>query len=245
FNYQWAIATAGVATIVASSIASALYREPVELRGERTSLAAMFAEMVQMARDVRLVLITLTSMALVCVQMVLMAFLTLTLVHEAGLSVAMAVAMFTVSQVAAVGGRLSWGWISDRIFHGSRALPLVVVCVATALVAFGVAAITPRFSLAILAMLAIVLGFAAEGWFGVAVIAFAEIGGEEHSGSALGVALTWVFFAAFVAPTLFGALVEVHGYPFAWRALGVLALVGVVPALLASAMMRRFSLETA
>jgi MFS family permease len=243
FDYQWALATAGVITIVACSIASILYREPVELRGERVSLRAMLVEMLQVSRDVRLILMTLTSMALVGTQMVLLAFLTLTLVHEAGLPVPIAVGVFTLSQVAAVAGRLSWGWMSDRIFRGSRAMPLVVVCILTAAVALGVSTVTPHFPFWAIAALAIVLGFSAEGWFGVAVIAFAEIGGEEHSGSALGVALTWVFFAAFVSPTLFGAIVEAHGYPFAWRGVALFTLAGVIPALLASAFIRRLALS--
>jgi MFS family permease len=241
FDYQWALATAGIVTIVACSIASILYREPTELRGERVSLRAMFLEMLQISRDARLILMTLTSMTLVCAQMVLLAFLTLTVVHEAGYGIPLAVGIFTLSQVAAIAGRMSWGWSSDKIFHGSRALPLAVVCVFTAVFVFGISTVTAQTPLWTVAALAAALGFSAEGWFGVGAIAFAEIGGEEHSGSALGVALTWVFFAAFVAPTLFGAVVEAHGYPFAWRALALLALVGVVPALLASTFMRRLA----
>jgi ACS family hexuronate transporter-like MFS transporter len=243
FDYQWALATAGIITIVTCSIASILYREPTQLRGERVSLRAMFVEMLQISRDARLILMTLTSMALVCAQMVLFAFLTLTVVHEAGYGIPVAVGIFTLSQLAAIAGRMSWGWSSDKIFRGSRALPLAVVCVVTAVVVFGVSLVTPHTPLWTVAALAAALGFSAEGWFGVGVIAFAEIGGEEHSGSALGVAMTWVFFAAFVSPTLFGALVEVHGYPFAWRALALLTLAGVVPALLASAFARHLSVS--
>ena len=241
FGYQWALVVAGIVTIAACSIAAMLYREPAELRGERVSLRAMFAEMVQISRDVRLVLMTLTSMALVCVQMVLLAFLTLTIVHEAAFSIGVAVALFTLSQVCAVAGRVTWGWISDRVFGGRRAQPLAVVCVCTALLAYGMSAVTPHAPLWAVAALAAALGFAAEGWFGVAAIGFAEIGGETHAGSALGAALTGVFFAAFAAPTLFGALVDTHGYPFAWRSLALLSIVGIVPALLAGAAMRRTS----
>jgi MFS family permease len=71
-------------------------------------------------------------------------------------------------------------------------------------------------------------------------LGFAEIGGEEHCGSALGVALTWVFLAAFIAPTLFGAIAEVYGYPFAWRGLAVLSIAGIAPALMGAAFMQRF-----
>jgi hypothetical protein len=82
-------------------------------------------------------------------------------------------------------------------------------------------------------LLALALGFTAEGWIGVSVIGFAEIGGEEHAGSALGVGLTWTLLAAFATPALFGALAQVHGYDVAWRGLALLVAFGVVPALLA------------
>ena len=239
FDYQWALVVAGIVTIAACSLASLLYREPTELQGERVSLRTMFAEMLQISRDVRLILMTLTSMVLVCAQMVLLAFLALTIVHEAQLSIAVAVGIFTLSQVFAVAGRVSWGWISDRIFHGSRALPLATVCVCTAILAYATSQVTPHMAIWAVAALAAALGFCAEGWFGVGAIAFAEIGGEEHAGSALGVALTWVFFAAFASPVIFGALVDKYGYPFAWRSIAFLSIVGIVPALLASAAMRR------
>ena len=81
---------------------------------------------------------------------------------------------------------------------------------------------------------AVVLGFTAEGWIGLSVIGFAEIGGEQRSGSALGVGLTWTLFAAFVTPVIFGALVEAFGYQLPWIGLAAFELVGVIPALLAS-----------
>lgn len=241
FDYQWALVTAGIVTIVTCGVASLLYREPVELEGERVSVRGMIAEMVVMARDGRLILMTLVSMVLICSQLAVMAFLTLTIVHEANAPLAVAIGMFTLSQVAAIGGRVFWGWSSDRIFGGKRALPLAVVCVITAALSILFGAMTTSTPLWLIACVCAALGFAAEGWFGVAVLGFAEIGGEEHCGSALGVALTWVFFAAFVAPTLFGAIAEVYGYPFAWRGLGVLQLVGIPPALMAAAFMARFA----
>lgn len=234
FEYRGALAVAGLLTLLACSIASALYREPLELHGERASVRAVFAQMVGIARDPRLILLTITSMVLICSQFALMGFLTNTLAHAAGYAIAIAVGLFTLSQLAAVAGRLSWGWLSDRVFDGSRALPLALICALVALVALGVATIgatTPPW-LAILLVLA--LGFTAEGWLGLSVIGFAEIGGEEHSGSALGVGLTGTLLAAFVTPTLFGAIVEVHGFAFAWRSLAFVEALGIVPALLAS-----------
>ncbi|MBV8154226.1 MAG: MFS transporter [Candidatus Eremiobacteraeota bacterium] len=241
-NYQWALAVAGIATIAACATASLLYREPVELEGESgVSVRGMLEEMVAMARDVRLVLLTLASMALVCAQFMVMAFLTLTLVHEAGLPLSVAIGVFVLSQAAAIAGRVFWGWSSDPLFGGSRALPLAAVAVAVAGLSLAFAAIAPSTAVWLIALLAAALGFCAEGWFGVAVLGFAEIGGEEHCGSALGVALTWVFVAAFAAPTLLGAVAEVHGYAFAWRGIALLEAVAIVPAVLAADFMRRFA----
>ncbi|MBV8499829.1 MAG: MFS transporter, partial [Candidatus Eremiobacteraeota bacterium] len=234
FDYRGALAAAGVLTLLACSVASELYREPHELQGTRVSIRAMLAEMVEIARDAPLILLTLTSMCLICAQFALMGFLTLTLVHRAGYPLTIALALFTLSQLAAIGGRLSWGWISDRFFGGDRTLPLAVVCVFVALIALAVASVGPGTPLWLGAAIAFGLGFTAEGWLGVSVIGFAEIGGEEHSGSALGVGLTWTLLAAALTPTVFGALTETHGYDFAWRWIALLAALGIIPALLAS-----------
>ncbi|HYL27879.1 MAG TPA: MFS transporter [Candidatus Nitrosotalea sp.] len=234
FQYRGALATAGALTLLACSLASALYREPLELQGERVSMRTMFGEMLQIARDSRLILLTLTSMVLICGQFALMGFFTLTCVHVAGYPLPLAVGLFTISQFAAIAGRLGWGWLSDHLFGGSRSLPLAVVCVLVALVALGISALDASSPQWIVLLLAIALGFTAEGWLGVGVIGFAEIGGEEHSGSALGVGLTWTLLAAAITPALFGAIVESHGFGTAWRWLAVLEVLGIVPALLGS-----------
>jgi MFS family permease len=238
-HYRGALAAAGILTLLACSVASALYREPRELQGERVSVRAMLSEMLDIARDSRLILLTLTSMILICAQFALMGFLMLTFVHAAGYAVPLAVSLFTLSQVAAIGGRLAWGWMSDHLFAGSRTLPLAVVCLLVALVAAAMADIGPGTPLWFATIAAIALGSTAEGWLGVSVIGFAEIGGEEHSGSALGVGLTWTLLAAMVTPALFGAIVQAHGFSVAWRWLALFEAVGVVPALLASSVVVR------
>jgi MFS family permease len=233
-QYRGALAAAGVITLCACSAASLLYREPAELHGERVSIRTMFAEMLHIAREARLILLTLTSMILICGQFALMGFLTLTCVHAARYGIALSVGLFTLSQVAAIAGRLGWGWLSDHLFGGSRMLPLAVVCALVALIALGVSQIDPATPHWLVAALAMGLGFTAEGWLGVAVIGFAEIGGEEHSGSALGVGLTWTLLAAALMPTLFGALIEAEGFSAAWRWLALLEICGAIPALLGS-----------
>ena len=234
FGYQDALIAAGILTLVACVIASRFYREPDALHGERVSLGTMLQGMLAIARRSRLILITLTSMVLITGQLALVGFWTLTLMHRAGYSLGIALGLYTVSQVAAIAGRLSWGLLSDRLFKGSRALPLATVCVLVAIIAASVAAVGTGTPVWVAALLSIALGFTAEGWLGVSVIGFAEIGGEEHSGSALGVGLTWTLLAGFATPAIFGALIQSYGFDVAWQLLAALQICGVVPALLAS-----------
>lgn len=243
-QYRGALASAGALTLISCSIASSLYCEPRALQGEKVAMREMMLEMLHIARERRLILLTITSMILICGQFALMGFLTLTFVRAAHYSLALAVLLFTLSQLGAVAGRLAWGWISDRLFAGSRTLPLGLVCMFVALVAVGVAGVGPATPSWLAAALSIALGFTAEGWLGLSVIGFAEIGGEEHSGSALGVGLTGTLLAAGLTPALFGALAEAHGFAVAWRWLALLQAIGLLPALLAgSAATRIFRRE--
>lgn len=234
FQYRGALVAAGVLTMLACGAASALYREPHQLQGERISVRAMLAEMVQIAREGRLILLTLTSMVLICGQFALIGFFTLTFVQEAGYGLALAVGLFTLAQFGAIAGRLSWGWMSDHLFGGSRTLPLAVVCLLVAVISLAISEARPATPLWIAATLAFTLGFTAEGWLGVSVIGFAEIGGEEHCGSALGVGLTWTLVAAMLTPAIFGSVAQAFGIANAWRWLALLQALGIIPAVLAS-----------
>ena len=132
-------------------------------------------------------------------------FLTLTFVRAAGYALPVAVGLFTFSQVAAVGGRLAWGWIAT----GSLGEAGRFRCVSSASSSPSLPWVCqtshrppPRRWLA--AILAMALGFTAEGWLGLSVIGFAGIGGEEYSGSALGVGATaCTLLAAVLTPAVF------------------------------------------
>jgi len=86
---------------------------------------------------------------------------------------------------------------------------------------------------------ALVLGFAAAGWNGLFSAAQVEIGGKDRAGSALGVGLTGLFATGIVAPPLFGAVADAHGYTTAWNALALFLLIGLVPAFFARRAMLR------
>jgi sugar phosphate permease len=189
----------------------------------------MLEDVVRMGRDPRLLLITAVCVVLFTAQVALMGFFPWTLVNVAHVSPGFASLVFVISQFAAAAGRLVWGWASDRLFHGGRLLPMAITCVLCAISALAVSRVG-HMPVPVLAAVAVAIGFSAEGWFGLAIVAMAEVGGEEHAGSALGFGLTWAYAAGVVTPFLFARLMHTSGIPSAWNALALLCVAGVVPA---------------
>lgn len=237
YGYRGAFLVTGILVLVVTLACAALYREPPQLYGQPVRAGVLVKDLLGMAREPRLLLITLTCMVLFTAQVALMAFFPWTLVHEIHVSSGFAALVFVVAQFAGAMGRLAWGWLSDRVFHGGRLLPLAITCVLCALGALAVSDVRGM-PLAALAGVAVLLGAAAEGWFGLAIVAMAEVGGEQHAGSALGVGLTWVMATAIVTPTAFQSVMQNAGIPNAWHALALLCLAGVLPAAGAIALAR-------
>lgn len=238
FGYRGALVTSGIVVLAVTLGSALLYREPAQLHGKPLRAGVLLKDIVNMGREPRLLLITLTSVILFAGQVALMGFFPLTLINEAHMSAGFACVFFVISQFAAAAGRTAWGWASDRIFHGDRLLPLAVTCVLTALAAVAVAH-AGQMRIPALAGVAVLLGFSAEGWFGLSVIAMAETGGEAHAGSAMGFGLTWVEAAGVIVPGLFLSLMQRAGNPAAWNALALLSLAGVIPAFAAIALSQR------
>jgi len=229
YGYAWALIAAGLIVGIVSVVSSALYLEPAELHGERIPTRALLSEMIEIGREPRLLLLTAGAVALICPQMILIGFFPITLIDRTHFSDATASSIFAISQAAAVGGRLFWGWLSDRYFGGNRIVAMVIVALISGGAAFAVGTLNASSSIAIACAVALVLGFAGEGWFGLAVCAMAEIGGEEHAGSALGFGLTWVYAMAVVAPVGFNAIANSAGYPFAWSITALISCAAILP----------------
>jgi MFS family permease len=228
-GYRGALAVTGVLVIIITMTAAVLYCEPPALYGKPVRAGVLFEDMIRIGREPKLILLTLVCVILFATQVALMGFFPWTLVNEAHTSAGFASLVFVITQFAAAAARLLWGWASDRLFHGQRILPLAITCILCALSALAVANVA-HLPLPLLAGVAVALGFSAEGWFGIAIVAIAEVGGEEHAGSALGFSLTWVYAAAVAIPSLFQLVMEKAGIPSAWHAIAIISFLGILPA---------------
>lgn len=244
FGYRGALIITGAIVIVVTLTAAALYREPPQLSGEAVRAGVLLEDLLHMGREPRLLLITITCTVLFAAQVALMAYFPWTLVNEIRVSAGFAAMVFVITQFSAAAGRLIWGWLSDRVFHGGRLVPLAITCVLCAFAALAVANLKGM-PLPAIAGVAVLLGAAAEGWFGLAIVAMAEVGGEEHAGSALGFGLTWVMAIAIFMPVAFQWIMQNAGIPTAWHALALLCIAGLIPAIGAIAVSRRVQLRIA
>ncbi len=228
-GFRGAFVVAAVLVALPTLIAYYGYREARDEPAGPQSTRTLLRGMRVLARDPRLVAVSLTCMVLVSVQMAMNAFVTVSAVTEVGTSAALAALAFALGQGMAAVGRLSWGWASDRIFN-DRLVPLAIICVLAALACatlawLGRGAVVPLF------LAAGLLGFSGAGWNGLMAAAMAEVGGTERAASALGLALTAIYGASAVAPFAFGALADHASLRASWLLMAGLSLLATVPVL--------------
>lgn len=242
YGYRGALLAGGAIVLVVCTGAALLYRQPKELCGEHVPILKLLEDIGHIGKDPRLILVTLTAMLLMCVQITFIVFFPVTLVRAGGYSAEIAAVIFAGGHFSAGLGRMIWGRLSDLRYKGNRTIPMVYCAVlgaGAAMLLSGVA----HGSIWLVCLAAFGLGFAAEGWFGLALLALAEIGGEEHAGGAVGFGLMGMFAAASAAPVFIGLVEGAAGYGIAWQVTAALGLLAAVPALLATRMMRARTAE--
>lgn len=242
YGYRGALLVVGAIVFVTCTAAALLYRQPKELCGEHVALLKLIEDIGHIGKDPRLILVTLAAMLLMCVQITFIVFFPVTLVRTAGFSAELAAMIFAGGHFSAGIGRMVWGRLSDLRYRGNRTIPMVYCAVLGAGAAMLLSG-SAHGSMWLLCLAAFGLGFAGEGWFGLALLALAEIGGDEHAGGAVGFGLMGMLAAAAVAPVLVGLVAAAAGYAIAWQFAAALGLLAAVPALLATRMMRAKAAE--
>jgi len=235
-GYRLSLAVGGVFIMLTASLVAFAYERPEGITLGQQRFVALWRQARVIARDRRFVMITLTVVIHVCAQMSAVAFLSISLITLAHMNIPTAVAALALFQLGAIAGRFFWGIVSDNVLAEDRLLPTVFACV----IAVGAElALAQEFAVATLAVISLLylasfaLGFSIAGCNGLFAVAQTEVAGPEHAASALGISTARVAWATVLAPPLFGAMADAHGYTVAWYALCTLTAIGIVPALYA------------
>ncbi|MGF6880662.1 MFS family permease [Nocardia sp. GAS34] len=165
------------------------------------------------------------SVLLVIPQATVWTFALLWLNHDVGLSLPVAGALVTVTQVLGAAGRIGAGRWSDKV--GSRLRPLRTVATAAvvSMAALAAAAWLHWWWAALpILVVASVITVADNG---LAFTAVAEIAGPFWSGRGLGIQNTGQYLATAAVAPAFGALITAAGFPAAYLAAALFAVAAV------------------
>ncbi|MGQ0546824.1 MAG: MFS transporter [Betaproteobacteria bacterium] len=172
--------------------------------------------------------LALSSVAYAAVQLSLTGFLVTYLVQEAGLTLIAAGTILAVANAAGAAGRLSWGWLADRL--GSGSITLILNGALAIVGALATAAIAAGWPLALVAAATALFGFCAIGWNGVFMAVIVRRSRPEEVALATGGSLAITYVGIVLGPAAFALLHDAGGITYAtsYALLGVLLIAGMV-----------------
>jgi MFS family permease len=143
------------------------------------------------------------------------AFLIPYLNEEKEISYAAAGALLGISQLVGAFSRPFLGWLSDKVFHGSRKRVLLICGFGNVLFSLGLVYLTGSY-MSITILLLLLLGITCFGWGGIYFAYIVEIFGYKRSGIGTGYGLMANCLGAAFGPLLFGLLLDITSYKFSF-----------------------------
>ena len=227
----WRIAFVGLGVInlLSGFIFWFLWREPSADVAEAEPAAAPTAAGRSGSWMKQLLCVSFGTALLLVGQMSLLTYVPLYLKETAGLSSYWASQALALTQLGGMIGRVGWGVVSDRLFHGARKVVLVLIGFLSVVLTFSLGALPATPSLFIVLPLIFFAGICMVGYQGVSYALIGEVAGKAQTGAALGMVITINSIGTIFGTPLFGYIVDVTGsYATAWQALAVAIFVGIL-----------------
>ncbi len=232
----------GIIAMVIGAVAFILYREP-PLPATSSSDEVAAIPMGQAlrgllrTRDIWMAYLYVTT--LMVVEMAVIAHLILYLTEALRFSVIAAGGILAMTEAGGALGKPGGGFISDRLFGGSRRNLLIlwggIACAICILVAFFGSVLSWGLYPALF-----VFGVTAIGFGGLHLTLVAELAGKEIAGTAAGINGVAAMIGNILGPILFGYIVDRSGsYQLAWLLMAIFAAIGVLAMLLVREERRR------
>ncbi|WP_240377997.1 MFS transporter [Bacillus piscicola] len=137
-----------------------------------------------------------------------------------GMSIAAAAVLLVVSEVGGSIGRVAWGVISDRLFHGNRMILLMMIALISAACAVVMALFQPGVPFIAVAALIFVFGLCVSGFNGLWMNAATEVVPAKQAGISSGFSVSVGSLGMVVGPPLFGLTTDMTGaFTAGWFAL--------------------------
>lgn len=224
-GWRAAYVLGGAVTLVAAAILFGAYFDPAQQKGQSRTVPRSFREIF---RDRQLWWLALIFNCQVVVQFAATTYLVLFLNEGQGVPYVVGTSLFAFLNVIALGARIGWGLLSDRVFGGRRRPVLLLIIVLTIAATIGAMVLPAPTPVWLAAVLAALLGVSAFAWTAIVGALTIETAGRESAGTAMAMLSMVGSPGQLVGPPLFGLIRDLTGtYQLAWLALVGVALIGL------------------
>ena len=226
YGWRFALAFAGLFAVGMGLAALFLYKEPpISSRRAEEGPVVGIKGLIQ-RRNIRSVLFFVFILG--GAQWCYLAYLELYLTETLGFSIRLAASLLALGQICGVGGRVFWGFLSDRFFGGRRKPTLLVVGFLAVLMTLWTSLFSPQTSSGLAFLVVALLGLTLLGWNGLYLAFVSELAGSRVAGMAIGLSNTGAFLGIVTLPPIFGFIVDhSNSYRPAWIGLAGMILVAL------------------
>lgn len=225
-GWRLALTVAGLAAICVGLAALRLYQEPPASRLSGGGAQTRGIREIIARRDIWAIFVYV----FVCGggQWCYLSYMELYLTETLRFSIPLAAQLLAIGQICGTGGRIFWGFVSDRIFGGRRKPVLLLVGFLAIFMTVSTSLFSPGTPFWLVSLVVSFLGLTLLGWNGIYLALVSELVGTHVAGLAIGLSNTGAFLGIVVLPPVFGFLVDQSSsYRLAWIALAAMTLVSV------------------
>ncbi len=222
-GWRTGVAVVGFGLTIGTFIGYFLYRDPPNPVSRLGTQAIRLGDLKSVIKNFNLLLLSLMALVFGIIQFAITTHLVIYLVKTRAFSPIRAGACLLMVNIAGAIGRIVWGILSDRAFHGRRQPALMITGVTTALAAIVIGLFGSTMLTGFLYLILLLIGFTAYGWNGIFFAAVSELTDDRLLASGVGWSLTVAYIGNLGGPPLFGKLIDVtSSYGVTWTIFGII-----------------------
>lgn len=223
FNWRIALSAAGVIVVGAFALILFLFKKS-SATALYMPINQWFNKFKKVVSERNVLLLSVEAFFRVGAQMAFLTYLVLFLQKVLNFNLIISSFLFAVAQGSGAVGRIAWGMISDKVFHGRRKCVYLLIGLIAMVIFLLVGNLKAQTPLWIVLVMVMGLGFTAVGHQGVGLTLQGESVGKELTGTATGLSQSLSFFGAVSATPGFGWIVDQFGvFSIAWTGLAILS----------------------
>jgi MFS transporter, ACS family, hexuronate transporter len=239
-GWRGAIGLVGILIILGGGVAGLLFRDVSDPKGTPARTEKLMDSLGTVMRNRQLWMASIMAVLLLTVQLSANAYIALylhdvvlvTAIPDAKMRVVAAGGFLALCQVGGVGGRIFWGLVSDRIFHGQRMLVMAIIGALVTISSIMVGYLDLGFPLWVVTAVVFLYGVVTIGFAGLSQALVVETVGRKHAATGIGLFMTVTQLGKVVGPPLFGLVADLTGtYRMGWFLMAGLAACGTAVAI--------------